>query len=123
MAVMIRDAFVALLVSFQHPPQLGELNPTPGAPPIKGNVGILPKVGNRDARPNPPFEHATLLSEPLGLSYVVSNVARTVVDRGVSPAWGRAWARWVRRRSAREKVVEKIIAICERESSSASVQE
>jgi hypothetical protein len=47
MAVMINDAPVALLVSLQHPPQLGELNVTLGAPPIKGKVGILPNVGNR----------------------------------------------------------------------------
>ena len=75
---MINDAPVVVLVSFQHPPQLAELNTTSGAPPIKGKVGILPDVGNRATRPFSPFEHATPLSEPLLLSYVVSNVARTV---------------------------------------------
>jgi hypothetical protein len=89
-AVMINDAPVTVLVSLQHPPQSGELNTTPGAPPIKGKVGILPNVGNRAARPFAPFEHATPLSEPLLLSYVVSNVARTVVDRVLGSAWGRA---------------------------------
>ena len=90
MAVMISDLFVVWLVSLQHPPQLGELNTTPGAPPIKGKVGILPNVGNRVTRPFAPFEHATPLSEPLALSYVVSNVARTVVDRVLGSAYGRA---------------------------------
>ncbi len=80
MAVMINDLPVAVLVSLQHPPQLSELNTMPGAPPIKGKVGILPNVGNRAARPFSPFEHATPLREPSLLSYVVSNVARTVVD-------------------------------------------
>src|SRR6266576_6233801 len=45
MAVMIIDVPVAALVSFQHPPQLGEFHTMPGAPPIKGKVGILPNVG------------------------------------------------------------------------------
>ena len=59
MAVITEDAPVTVLVSLQHPTQLGELNATPGAPPIKGKVGILPNVGNRAARPFAPFEHAT----------------------------------------------------------------
>jgi hypothetical protein len=94
MAVMINDLPVVVLVSLQHPPQLGELNATPGAPPIKGKVGILPNVGNCAASPFSPFEHATPLREPALLSYVVSNVARTVVDSvvglGVLPLllWG-----------------------------------
>jgi hypothetical protein len=59
---------VAALVTFQHPPQLGEFHETPGAPPIKGKMGILPNVGYFVTRPFSPFEHATLLSEVLGLS-------------------------------------------------------
>ena len=89
-AVMINDAPVVVLVRFQHPPQSGEFHPMPGAPPIKGKVEILPNVGNRATRPFSPFEHATLLREPLALSYVVSNVARTVVDRVLGSACGRA---------------------------------
>jgi hypothetical protein len=73
---MISDAPVASPVSFQHAPQVGELYTTSGAPPIKGQVGILPNVGNRAARQFAPFEHATPLSEPLALSYVLWNVAR-----------------------------------------------
>ena len=88
-AIIINDAPV-LLVNLQHPPQLGELNTTPGTPPIKGKVGTLPNVGNSVARPLAPCEHATLLSEPLGLSYEASNVARTVVPRVVCSANGRA---------------------------------
>ena len=87
MAVMINDLPVAVLVSLQHPPQLGELNTMPGAPPIKGKVGILPNVGNRAARPFSPFEHVTPLREPSLLSYVVSNVARTVVDSVLGSGW------------------------------------
>lgn len=114
MAVKISDPFVAVLVSFQHPPQLGELNATPGAPPIKGKVGIFPNVGNRAARPFAPFEHATPLSEPALLSYVVSNVAFTVVARVLGATCGRAWATCVRR-SARAKVMKIIVNEQEKE--------
>jgi len=89
-AVMINDAPVTVLVSFQHPPQLGEFHAMPGAPPIKGKVVILPNVVNRATRPFSPFEHATPLSELLALSYMVSNVARMVVDRVLGSACGRA---------------------------------
>jgi len=90
MAVMIIHVPVAALVSFQHPPQLGEFHTMPGAPPIKGNVGSLPNVGKFATRPFAPFEHATPLSDPFALSNVVSNVARTVVDRVLDSACGRA---------------------------------
>ena len=90
MAVMIIHIPVAVLVSFQHPPQLGEFHTMPGAPPIKGKVGRSPIVGKSATRPFAPFEHATLLSELPALSYEVSNVARTVVDRGVDSTCGRA---------------------------------
>jgi len=46
-----------------------QLNMTLGTPSIKRKVGVLPNVGNRAKRPFVPFERATLLSEPLGLSY------------------------------------------------------
>lgn len=75
-AVILIDTPVAMLVKFQHVPQLGEFHATSKAPPIKGKEGISPNVGNRAARPFGPFEHATLLSEPLLLSYVVSYVTR-----------------------------------------------
>lgn len=78
MAVKLIDTPVAGLVRFQHPPQLGEFHTTSKAPPMKGNVGISPNVGNRPTRPFAPFEHATVFSEPFLLSYVGSNVARRV---------------------------------------------
>jgi hypothetical protein len=64
------------LVMFQHPPQLGEFHWTSYAPPMKGKDGTEPNVGNRDARPLGPFEHATLFMEPALLSNVGSYVAR-----------------------------------------------
>jgi hypothetical protein len=76
MAVMMIHMRVAGLVMFQHPPQLGESQTTSKAPPMKGNVGRSPNVGNFATRPVAPFEHATLLREPFLLSNVVSNVTR-----------------------------------------------
>jgi len=89
-AVMVIHIPVAALVRFQHAPQLSEFHAMPGAPPIKGKVVILPNVGNCATRPFSPFEHATPLSELLALSYMVSNVARMVVDRVLGSACGRA---------------------------------
>jgi len=68
MAIMNILLPVATLVSSQHEPQLGEFHVTPGAPPIKGKVGTSLNVGYLVTRPFGPFEHETLLSEPLGLS-------------------------------------------------------
>ena len=79
-AVMLMDTPVAALVKLQHPPQLGEFHTTSKAPPMKGNDGISLNVANRPARPFAPFEHATLLSEPSLLSYVVSKVTFKVVE-------------------------------------------
>jgi hypothetical protein len=79
-AVILIDTPVATLVRFQHAPQLGEFHTTSKAPPIKGKEGISPNVGNRAARPFGPSEHATLLSGPSLLSYVVSYVARSDDD-------------------------------------------
>jgi len=80
MAVMLIDNPVAAFVRLQHPPQLGEFHTTSKAPPMKGNDGISPNVAKRPARPFAPFEHATLLSKPSLLSYVVSKVALRVVE-------------------------------------------
>ena len=79
-AVILIDTPVAVLVRLQHAPQLGEFHTTSKAPPTNGNDGISLNVANRPARPFAPFEHATLLSEPFLLSYVVSYVARRVVE-------------------------------------------
>jgi hypothetical protein len=72
------------LVKLQHPPQLVELKATSKAPPMKGNEGKLPKVGNHDASQLTPLEHATLFIEPARLSNVVSNVTRAVMVGGGS---------------------------------------
>jgi hypothetical protein len=85
------DTPVAGLVRLQHEPQLGEFQTTSNAPPMKGNLGISPNVGKRAARPFAPFEHATLLREPLLLSYVVSNVARRVVGDEGGVLGGSGW--------------------------------
>jgi len=79
MAVILIDMPVAVLVRLQHAPQLGEFHTTSKAPPMNGNDGISLNVANRPTKPFAPFEHATLLSEPLLLSYVLSYVARRVV--------------------------------------------
>jgi len=90
-AVRLIDTPVAILVRFQHAPQLGEFHTTSKAPPIKGKDGISPNVGNLTARPFGPFEHATPLSEPSLLSYVVSYVARrddSAMGPGLLPSTG-----------------------------------
>jgi hypothetical protein len=76
MAVMVIMSPVAGLVMFQHEPQLGEFQTTSKAPPMKGNEGMSPNVGNVATRPLAPFEHATPLTEPSMLSNVVSYVTR-----------------------------------------------
>jgi hypothetical protein len=77
------------LVKLQHEPQLGEFQTTSKAPPMYGNEGRLPKVGNRDSSPLAPLEHATLFIEPERLSYVGSNVTRLVtVDGGGTDGLG-----------------------------------
>src|SRR6266436_1663044 len=81
-AVMLMNAPVVGLVTFQQEPQLGEFQTTSNAPPMKGKDGTLPKVGNRAARPLAPFEQATLFIEPDLLSKVVSKVARKVEVAG-----------------------------------------
>ena len=77
MAVMLIVAPVAGFVKFQHPPQLGEFHTTSKAPPMNGNEGTSPNVGNRAASPLAPLEHATLFSELFLLSYAASYVTRT----------------------------------------------
>ena len=72
------------LVTAQHAPQLGEFQTTSNTPPMKGNEGMSPNVGKREARPFSPLEHATPLREPALLSNVVSNVARRGVGVGVA---------------------------------------
>ena len=76
MATMWTDVPNFGLVIFQHPPQLGEFHWTSYAPPMEGKDGTEPNVGNRDARPLGPFEHATLFIDPALLSNVGSYVAR-----------------------------------------------
>jgi hypothetical protein len=77
------------LVKLQHPPQLVEFQTTSKAPPMYGNEGRLPKVGNRGSSPLAPLEHATLFIDPEGLSYVGSNVTRAVmVDGGGTDGLG-----------------------------------
>ena len=76
MATMRTDVPNVGLVMFQHAPQLGEFHWTSYAPPTPGKDGTEPNVGNRDARPLGPFEHATLFIEPALLSNVGSYVAR-----------------------------------------------
>ena len=83
-AVIGTEIPFAGFVMFQHSPQLGELNPTSNAPPMNGNEGMVPNVGNFAARPLSPFEQATLLREPSLLSYVTSNVARRGVGVGAA---------------------------------------
>jgi hypothetical protein len=85
-AVRLIDTPVAVLVRFQHEPQLGEFHTTSKAPPRKGKDGTSPNVGNRAARPFGPFEHATPFSELSLLSYVVSYVARRDDDT-LGPGW------------------------------------
>ena len=118
MAVMVIDAPVAVLVNSQHPPQSVEFHTRPGAPPIKGKVGRSPNVGNWVTRPFAPFEHATLLSEPLGLSYVSSNVACTVDARVLCSACGKAWEMCVAKRSVRAKIKEKLKIIAKEDCGS-----
>jgi hypothetical protein len=48
----------------------------------EGDVGTLPKVGNRDASPLTPLEHATLFIEPARSSNVVSKVTRALMVGG-----------------------------------------
>lgn len=70
------DKPVAGLVMFQQEPQLGEFHTMSYAPPMNGNEGTSPNVGNVVSRPLSPLEHATESIEPVELSNVGSYVAR-----------------------------------------------
>jgi len=66
----VKRIVVSSNVNSQHDPHSGELKfSTLKAPPTKGNVGSEEKVENPLViKPFSPLEHATLLSEVVGLS-------------------------------------------------------
>jgi len=117
------------LVISQSAPQLGELNVVLGAPPILGNKGTFLNCGYLETS----SEHATMLSDSFGLSYMGlytalnravwgSGPMRLYCPTGVdnSESWhGCGAARAIgARKSARMSVVGKIIVneldlICE----------
>jgi len=63
-------------VKFQHVPQSGSFQPeTAGAPPMRGKLGNEPKVVKpRVWSPLGPFEHATVLSDWVEMSYTGSKL-------------------------------------------------
>ena len=67
-----------LAESCQHVPQPGDANPvTANDPPMLGNVGIEPNVGNDETR----FEQETISKLLAASSYTVSNVAVSVTAK------------------------------------------